>query len=79
MPILSRRLPAIAALLLLACPLASLAAAPSMKVGFICPLTEGSGDFGNSARLGIELAVKEINEVGGFLERPFEPSSRCSC
>ncbi|MEK8032124.1 ABC transporter substrate-binding protein [Ideonella sp. DXS29W] len=41
-----------------------------MKVGFICPLSGGSGDFGNSARLGAELAVKEINEVGGYMGRP---------
>lgn len=38
-----------------------------VRVGFICPFTGGSQDFGNSARLGAELAVKEINEVGGYL------------
>jgi branched-chain amino acid transport system substrate-binding protein len=43
-----------------------------VRVGFICALTGGSQDFGNSARLGAELAVKEINEVGGYLGRPFE-------
>ena len=43
-----------------------------LRVGFICPQTGGSADFGNSARLGAELAVKEINEVGGFLGRPLE-------
>jgi len=52
------------------------AAAPSaanaVRVGFICPFTGGSQDFGNSARLGAELAVKEINEVGGYLGRPIE-------
>ena len=41
-----------------------------LRVGFVCPLSGGSGDFGNSARLGAELAVKEINEVGGYLGRP---------
>ena len=41
-----------------------------LRVGFICPFTGGSQDFGNSARLGAELAVKEINEVGGYLGRP---------
>lgn len=46
--------------------------AKPMRVGFICPLTGGSGDFGNSARLGAELAMLEINEVGGFLGRPIE-------
>jgi branched-chain amino acid transport system substrate-binding protein len=45
---------------------------PPVRVGFICPFTGGSQDFGNSARLGAELAVKEINEVGGYLGRPIE-------
>ncbi|WP_372524644.1 ABC transporter substrate-binding protein [Piscinibacter sp.] len=59
--------------------LAALAPAPAtaapakpVRVGFICPFTGGSQDFGNSARLGAELAVKEINEVGGYLGRPIE-------
>ncbi len=43
-----------------------------VRVGFICPFTGGSGDFGNSARLGAELAVQEINEVGGYLGRPIQ-------
>jgi branched-chain amino acid transport system substrate-binding protein len=43
-----------------------------VRVGFICPFTGGSQDFGNSARMGAELAIKEINEVGGFLGRPVE-------
>ncbi len=47
-----------------------------VRIGFICPFTGGSQDFGNSARLGAELAVKEINEVGGFLGRPVELVSR---
>ena len=47
-----------------------------VRVGFICPFTGGSADFGNSARLGAELAVKEINEVGGFLGRPIELVAR---
>ena len=52
-------------------PAASSAGNP-VRVGFICPFTGGSQDFGNSARLGAELAVKEINEVGGYLGRPIE-------
>ena len=43
-----------------------------LRVGFICPFSGGSADFGNSARLGAELAAKEINEVGGFLGRKIE-------
>ena len=51
---------------------ASAPAVNAVRVGFICPFTGGSQDFGNSARLGAELAVKEINEVGGYLGRPIE-------
>jgi branched-chain amino acid transport system substrate-binding protein len=52
--------------------MAQTVAAKPLRLGFICPFTGGSADFGNSARLGAELAVKEINEVGGFLGRPIE-------
>ena len=47
-----------------------------IRIGFVCPFTGGSADFGNSARLGAELAVKEINEVGGFLGRSIELVAR---
>jgi branched-chain amino acid transport system substrate-binding protein len=50
-------------------------AAP-VRVGFVCPFTGGSQDFGNSARLGAELAIKEINEVGGYMGRPVEIVAR---
>ena len=55
-------------------PVSAQTAAPGapVRVGFICPFTGGSQDFGNSARLGAELAVKEINEVGGYLGRPIQ-------
>ncbi len=43
-----------------------------VRVGLIAPLSGGSADFGNSMRLGAELAAKEINEAGGFLGRPIE-------
>lgn len=43
-----------------------------VRIGLICPFTGGASDFGNSVRLGAELAVAEINEVGGFLGRPIE-------
>jgi branched-chain amino acid transport system substrate-binding protein len=43
-----------------------------IRIGFICPLSGGSQDFGNSARLGAELAVNEINEAGGYMGRKFE-------
>jgi branched-chain amino acid transport system substrate-binding protein len=49
------------------------AAGPApLRIGLIAPLTGGSADFGNSVRHGAALAVKEINEVGGFLGRPLE-------
>jgi branched-chain amino acid transport system substrate-binding protein len=47
-----------------------------VRVGLIAPLTGGSADFGNSVRLGAELAVKEINESGGLLGRPLELVAR---
>jgi branched-chain amino acid transport system substrate-binding protein len=52
------------------------AAVKPVRIGFICPFTGGSQDFGRSAKLGAELAVKEINEVGGFLGRPIELLAR---
>jgi branched-chain amino acid transport system substrate-binding protein len=48
------------------------ASAQTVRIGFITPLTGGSSDFGISARHGAELAVAEINEVGGFMGRKFE-------
>ncbi|MES2887455.1 MAG: ABC transporter substrate-binding protein [Pseudomonadota bacterium] len=48
------------------------AGAKPVRIGFFCPLTGGSQDFGNSARLGAELAVNEINEAGGYLGRKLE-------
>lgn len=45
--------------------------AKPIRIGFICPLSGPGGDFGNSARIGAELAVAEINEVGGYAGRPF--------
>jgi len=47
-----------------------------VRIGFICPFTGGSSDFGLSAKLGAELALKEINEVGGYLGRPIELVAR---
>ena len=47
-----------------------------IRIGFICPFSGSSQDFGDSARLGAELAVKEINEVGGYLGRPIELLAR---
>lgn len=43
-----------------------------IRIGFICPQSGGSSDFGQSARMGAELAIREVNEVSGYLGRPFE-------
>lgn len=43
-----------------------------IRIGLIAPLTGGSADFGTSVRNGTELAVKEINELAGYMGRPLE-------
>jgi branched-chain amino acid transport system substrate-binding protein len=43
-----------------------------IRLGLIVPLTGGSADMGNSARIGAQVAVDEINQVGGYLGRPLE-------
>lgn len=55
------------------------AAAPSatdktpIRIGAIFPLTGGSSDMGNSARIGAQVAVDQINqELGGLLGRKLE-------
>lgn len=50
----------------------TLPATNPIRIGIIFPLSGGSSDMGNSARLGAEVAVREINEVGGFLGRKLE-------
>jgi branched-chain amino acid transport system substrate-binding protein len=44
----------------------------TLKVGVIGPFTGPSADFGVPMRNGIELAVEEINAVGGYLGRKLE-------
>jgi len=48
------------------------AAENPIRIGLIFPLTGGSSDMGNSARIGAEVAVNEINDAGGFLGRRLE-------
>lgn len=43
-----------------------------IRIGLIFPLTGGSSDMGNSARVGAQVAVNEINQVGGYLGRKLE-------
>ena len=46
--------------------------AQPIRLGLILPLTGGSADMGNSARVGAQVAVEEINAVGGYLGRKLE-------
>lgn len=65
----------LAGLLLSTAPLAwaqAAATAEPIRIGLIVPLTGGSADMGGSARFGAEVAVAEINQVGGLLGRPLE-------
>jgi branched-chain amino acid transport system substrate-binding protein len=48
------------------------AAQQPIKIGLIFPITGGSADMGNSAVVGAQVAVNEINEVGGYLGRKIE-------
>lgn len=61
------------ALAALSCSALAQAPAPNpVRIGLVFPLTGGSADMGNSARIGAEVAVAEINQVGGYLGRPLE-------
>jgi branched-chain amino acid transport system substrate-binding protein len=57
---------------MLASNVASAQGTGPIRIGLIAPLTGGSSDFGNSVRHGADLAVTEINAVGGYLGRPLE-------
>ncbi len=59
-------------LALAACSAAHAQSTGPIRVGLIGPLSGGSADFGTSMRWGAEMAVKEINEVGGYMGRPFQ-------
>ena len=48
------------------------AAGQALRVGAVLPFSGGLELFGNQAKLGLDLAVKEINETGGVLGRPLE-------
>lgn len=43
-----------------------------LRVGAVLPLTGGMASFGAQARLGLDIAVREINSAGGVLGRPLE-------
>lgn len=46
--------------------------ANALRVGVIGPMSGGSADFGRAMVNGVELAVAEINPLGGYLGRPIE-------
>jgi branched-chain amino acid transport system substrate-binding protein len=49
-------------------PAAAAADTKALRIGLIFPLTGGSSDMGNSARLGAQIAVDQINsDLGGLL------------
>jgi urea transport system substrate-binding protein len=48
------------------------ASADSIKIGAVLPLSGGVELYGRQAKLGLELASKEINVGGGILGRPVE-------
>ena len=47
-------------------------AAEPIKVGAVLPFSGGLELFGNQAKLGLDLAMQEINDAGGILGRPLE-------
>lgn len=51
---------------------AAQSAQPPVRIGVIGPFSGPSSDFGLPMLHGIELAVEEINAVGGYLGRPIE-------
>jgi len=48
------------------------AAEKPIKVGAVLPFSGGLELFGNQARLGLDLAAREINAGGGIMGRPLE-------
>src|SRR4051812_41116279 len=69
-----RRFVGAAAALTAASALGRRAAAQStpIRLGAVLEFSGGLELFGNQARLGIDLAAKEINAAGGILGRPVE-------
>jgi branched-chain amino acid transport system substrate-binding protein len=56
---------------LLTAPVIAQTAQP-VRIGIIGPFSGPSSDFGNPMLQGVQLAVEEINAVGGYLGRPLE-------
>ena len=60
------------AALLVAGGLQAQTATAPIRIGVIGPFTGPSSDFGIPMLHGVQLAIEEVNAVGGFLGRPFE-------
>ncbi|MDH3913704.1 MAG: substrate-binding protein [Rhodospirillales bacterium] len=50
----------------------AIAAKKPIRIGAVQPFSGGLELFGNQAKLGLDLAVREINEAGGILGHPVE-------
>src|SRR3954468_7141203 len=48
------------------------AAAEPIKIGAVLPFSGGVELYGQQAKLGLDLAAKDINAAGGVLSRPVE-------
>ena len=52
--------------------ISSAQAAEPIKIGAVLPFSGGVELYGKQAKLGLDLAAKEINAAGGILGRPVE-------
>jgi ABC-type branched-subunit amino acid transport system substrate-binding protein len=53
-------------------PMPAVLAADPVRIGVVQPFSGGLELFGNQAKLGLDLAMGEINASGGILGRPLE-------
>ena len=53
-------------------PSTGAAAAEPIRIGAVLPFSGGVELYGAQAKLGLDLAVKDINAAGGILGRPVE-------
>ncbi len=53
-------------------PRPAIATRDPIRIGAVQPFSGGLELFGNQARLGLDLAAREINDAGGILGRPLE-------
>ncbi len=67
-----RRFLAAACLAVVSAATAAQPVQPPLRIGVIGPFSGSSSDFGIPMLQGIQLAVEEINAVGGYLGRPIE-------